>query len=190
MRVQVTATYTGLEQDIEKEKKAINEQVNIALNFMGSEMQRDLQTILWDEWYKKYTPTRYIRRTDNKSLGTPLGDNENFDISVKNQTLEFVYSPTGVHANPEWTNRSGDDLITWIQKAHYYAEAEDGEVLNNIPSRPFWNIFIDKQMDEKIIDNFIEGMSPKYTVTQDKNDDFTDLAQNYLPEGQEVHKIG
>lgn len=189
MGTQITAKIIGLKEDLEKERQDINKQADKALFSVGVEMKRDLQVILQKEWYERYTPTTYERRTDDNSLGRPIGSDDNFDVSVKRQSLEFSFNPTGKHANPEWSVRNGDALIEWIQAEHNYAESDDGEIIKKIPSRPFWNKFLDEQMDGGIMEKFANAMLPKYSVITDKSDDLSELAYNYLPEDVKVHKL-
>lgn len=188
MRVEITANIKGLSEDLKNEKAALDKKINYALLQVGVEMQTDLQNILQSDWYDRYKPVTYQRRTDNPSLGTPLGSDNNFEKYVVRQSLEFTFEPTGTHANPLWTERSGDSLIAWIQREHNYVD-EDGEVVRMIPSRPFWNNFLDTQMDGGIMEKFIKAMSPNYIVHEDGTDDLSDLANYYLPEDIVVHTL-
>lgn len=176
MKTQITAEIIGLKEDLEKEYKAIEKQVDRALLDVGVELKNDLQLALQKEWYQGYTPKKYKRRTDDNSLGTPLGSDENFEIGVRRRELEFVYEPTGEHRNKKWSDRDGDDLIAWIQSSHEYE-------LSSIPARPFWNNFLDQQMDGGIMEKFIKGMSPKYTVLSDGNENLDELASEYITQG-------
>lgn len=189
METKITTEIIGIKEDLKKEHENIKKQVDYALLDVGVELQSDLRERLFQDWYKRYTPNQYERRTDDNSLGIPLGGDENFEIYVKRQTLEFSYEPTGHHANPEWSERNGDNLISWIQAEHNYAEEENGEIIQTIPSRPFWNNFVDEIMDGGFMGKFIKAMSPKYNVIPDGTEDLSDLTAKYLPEDIKVHKI-
>lgn len=186
MKTQITPQIIGLEEDLQREIRNINEKSVYALTVTGVEMVRDLQGVLHREWYQKYTPSMYERRTDNPSLGTPLGDDSNFQdtsTDVATKTLEFVYNPTGEHENPDWNNRSGNNLITWIQKKHEYKKPGSNEPYLIIPARPFWNKFVDEQIDGGIMEKFIRAMSPEYKVVKDSSDKLDSLAaESYLPQ--------
>lgn len=177
MKVQITGKIEGLKEDLENEEKSIKEQVNSALLNVGTEMQRELQSMIGSEVYEKYAPKVYIRRSSHPSYGRPLIDDDNFDISAKNQTLDLVYEPTGEHKVSKWHERDNDNLIEWLQKEHEIGGSY-------IPARPFWNDFIDKQMDGGFMEKFIREMSPKYTVETDGRDDETisEFALEYLPQ--------
>ena len=185
MNIQITGRIIGLKEDLEKEERAIGERATYALTMTGIELARDLQSTLRREWYAKYTPTVYQRRTNDPNLGTPIGDDSNFDIStdVAKRTLDFNYNPTGAHENPDWNTRSGDRLIEWIQKKHEYKAPGRDEPYLTIPARPFWNRFLDEQIDGGIMEKFIKAMSPEYTVLKDEKDNLDSLAaESYLPQ--------
>lgn len=172
--INISFRINGLNEDFRKEEIEMRGRANVALFDIGIEMQHDLKSILQKEWYSKYTPKQYERRTDNSSLGRPLGDDYNFHINVtpnrEGSTLNFMYEPTGEHANQEWYERNGDALIKWIQEEHNYAETEGGEILSTIPARPFWNKFIDEQSKGGIIRKFKYGMLPYYQIEEDATD--------------------
>lgn len=174
MDMRITAQINGLKEDLEKENKKIKIQIDRALNYVASEMEENLRQHLWEDWHEKYFPKEYIRRTDNYSYGRPLGGGKNFHIEVKNGLLTFDYEPTGKHQVTVWYDRDGNDLIEWIQKEH-----------GDIPPRPFWNNFIDEQINEKILENFVKGMSAKYKVeinSEDTNGLQSIAAESYLPQ--------
>lgn len=186
MKVQITGKIEGLKEDLHNENKAIKERVNYSLTNMSVEMARELQATLQREWYRKYTPLVYKRRTDNNSLGTPIGADENFgytNTDIAKSILEFVYNPTGEHKNREWHTRDSDDLISWIQNEHNYADIETGEIDLKIPARPFWNLFLQEQENGGIMEKFIKGMLPEYQVIQETKDKI-DLSDSYLPENE------
>ena len=149
-------TVSGLEtidEDFNSEMKKIQGGIPQALQYVGSEMIVNLQKHIFKDWYKKYKPAEYQRRTDDISLGTPLGGEANMDVSVNKDKLEFTYEPTGEHANEIWNTREGDDLIEFLQVGW------DG-----IPARPVWNNFVREQLNEGIMKSFIKGMSPYVKV--------------------------
>ncbi|MBQ0125826.1 MAG: hypothetical protein KBS59_05820, partial [Clostridiales bacterium] len=62
-----------------------------------------------------------------------------------------------------------DDLIRRLQTGKGY----DWHLKNgkDFPKRPFWNNFVDEQINEKISQNFIRGMESRgYTVKSDGKD--------------------
>lgn len=186
--VQITAQIIGLEEELQAELKKIERQIPYALTNTGVEMARDLQSTLHRVWYKGYTPAVYERRTDDPNLGTPIGSDENFDIStdVATKVLNFIFEPDGDNAKFE-TMRGGDKLIEWIQKEHKYGEIRHGKVVSReatttIPARPFWNIFLEEQSRGGIIEKFIKGMSP-YQVIAGSEDSAIDLTEFELPAG-------
>ena len=149
-------TVSGLEtidEDFELESRKIEKAFPQALQYVGSEMIVSLQKHIFEDWYKQYTPKVYERRTDNISLGTPLGAEANMDVQVNNNTLDFTYEPTGEHANETYHTRDGDTLIEFLQVG-----------AEGIPPRPFWNQFVEEQANSGIIDAFIKRMSPFATV--------------------------
>ena len=185
----ISGQIIGLEEDFGKEVNSIKKEVNYALTQTGVELAHDLQSTLNREWYNKYKPKVYKRRTDDPSLGTPIGSDENFDETYTDPTkqmLYFAYNPTGRHIKPAWSERNGDSLIAWIQNEHNYANKETGEIDFTIPARPFWNIFVREQENGGLMEKFIKAMSPKYTVIEDR--DKIDLSDSYLPENEvQVH---
>ena len=171
--MKITSKIIGVEQDLQKEQKKIAHEVDRALVEVGVELKNDLQFFLKEVWYKGYDPVQYERRTDDNSLGTPLGDESNFDYWAVRQKLTFSYEPTGKHKEKEWSEREGDKLIEWIQSSH---EIED----SYIPARPFWNDFLDAQMEGGLIEKFIKAMSSKYHVESEDSDNVDELSKEYI----------
>lgn len=177
METQITAQMLGLKEDLEKEYKQINIQVDSALNYVASEMKENLRKHLWEDWHEVWFPKEYIRRTDNPSYGRPLGGEKNFHVEVKNGLLSFEYNPIGDHHIDHWHTRDGDKIITAIQT---------GKLLGSPPPRPFWNNFVEEQINGGILESFIKGMSAKYQVEINQKDksDLNDIAsRSFLPEG-------
>lgn len=147
----------GIETDIETETAEINKRSEKALDFVGSEMIVNLQKHIHDDWYVMDKPYWYKRRTDNNSLGTPLGSDKNFTVSRNGLQLSFRYNPTGEHKNEMWNNKhKGDSLIWWVQE---------------VKGNPFWDNFVDEQKNGGIISNFARAMSPTYLVTSENGND-------------------
>lgn len=157
-------TISGLEsiqEDVNAEIQTIWTKVPKALNNVGREMIVNLQKHIENEWYYGFFPKTYKRRTDDSSLGTPLGSADYMDYSANGGRLEFTYVPKGDHENSEWHTRDGDDLTESIQT---------GELKGDPPPRPFWNSFLFEQEQSGIINAFAEGMLPDYKVVSDGND--------------------
>ena len=157
-------TISGLEsiqEDVNAEIQTIWTKVPKALNNVGREMIVNLQKHIENEWYYGYSPKGYKRRTDDSSLGTPLGSADYMDYSANGGQFEFTYVPKGDHENSLWHTRDGDDLTESIQT---------GELKGDPPPRPFWNSFLFEQEQSGIINAFAEGMLPDYKVVSDGND--------------------
>ena len=155
-------SFSGLESiraEYEIHKSAILSNIPLALGVVGSEMTVGLQRHVMEDWYYVYKPYVYKRRTDDPSLGTPLGDGANISSEVSGHSLTFTYTPTGEHQNGAWSDRHGDELIEWIQ--------EGG---TGIPPRPFWNNFLEEQRNGEIMNAFILGMGEKYPVIAEGGD--------------------
>lgn len=160
----------GLESDVQKETEKINKHIPVALQKVSGDMLYSFYSYLFGTWYEGYTPVSYQRRTDNPSLGRPLGDPENITISVDNGKLTFDYSPTGEHAYQYFGKvNNGNDLIESIQT---------GELWGNPPPRPFWNNFV-KEQETEILDNFIAYMKP-YKIEKGTPNEGVDLKDSYL----------
>lgn len=178
----VTCQIKGLNEEIKKEVDKIENHIPTALNYVGSEMAQDLRKHLHEDWYLKYEPSVYERRTDDPSRGRPLADDQNFFINVNKKELRFTYEPTGKHVRDGWSQRSGDALIEFIQKGMELGLPDDEDKEYLVPPRPFWNNFVNSQQNREIIDNFIAGMSPDYNVIKDASDDNLDLSSSLLEE--------
>lgn len=151
-----------LEGDVAAQRKGIEAAANAGLRSVESQMYVDLQRHIRDDWYRPWGPPKeYERRTDNDSLGTPLGDPANMDSTVTGLSLAFVYSPSGEHAVPEWSNTaSGDKLISILQTADgwRYPPTEDRKGREIMP-RPFWNNFVREQFGGAAFDAFEYGFA-------------------------------
>ena len=153
-----------IENDLNKVNAEIEKRIPHALGIVASEMLDDLELHLKDDWYSMYHPHVYERRTDNPELGTSIMDESNVHMSVVGKKMEFTYSPTGQHANPYWSQRSGDTLIEFIQNGLWFKGSVSNDDVKIVPPRPFWNNFVREQFDYKIMQNFTAGMSPEFTV--------------------------
>ena len=163
----------SLDKDFEEHKKAIAKQIPIALGIVGSEMADDLKAIIEGYFYKSYSPKHYQRSGDMLNQ---------IDYKPDKNGLIFTYTPETSHNGLDvWVQdkptsgefslpRSSDDLIIWGQHSHF--DGTDHE----IPARPFWNYFLESQGNEKILDNFIRGMSPQYQVVKE-NGEKVDLSE-------------
>lgn len=181
MGLTVEVEIKGLYKDINDETAKIKKQIPKALEYVGSEMQKDLIKHLEEDFYDKYSPVAYKRRYDKG-----LKNKENINVDVKGTNLIFSYTPKGEPQGTlkdslnwnenleEWLKlfhktadtpffspaHNDDDLIVWAQRKHEIGGYK-------IPARPFWNNFIEEQKNGKIISNFIVGMSPYSMVIRE-----------------------
>lgn len=128
--------------------QGVRQAIPSALKNVEKEMIDTLKKHIQEDWYYGYTPRQYIRRTDHKSLGTPIGSDDSIGTAVGYDELVFLYSPSGEHENAEWYQRDGDDLIKWIQQSH-----------DNVPARPYWNRTVQELENGGIMQAFISGMA-------------------------------
>lgn len=145
----------SIDEDFQAEEKKIERQIPSALHFVGSEMIVNLKKHIYEDWYKKYTPKVYERRTDDPSLGQGLRSLDYMDVQVSGKDLLFTYEPSGEHAEEIWHTRDGDDLITFLQVGTDY-----------MPPRPFWNNFVGEQRDGGIMEAFMRGMKPYVVIPE------------------------
>lgn len=151
-----------LEDDVSAQKKGIEAAANAGLRSVESQMYADLQRHIREDWYRPWGPPKmYERRTDNEALGTPLGDPSNMDSSVSGLSLEFVYSPSGDHEYPAWSNSaSGDKLISILQTNDGWRwKPSTDKKGREIMPRPFWNNFVREQFGGAAFDSFEYGFA-------------------------------
>ena len=148
--------FETVQKDLEKEQKGIEFASGFGLRMVESEMYNRLAKHIHDDWYEPWGPPEvYKRRTDNHTLGTPLGDlAKNVLSDVKGNTLSFEYIPTGKHANPDWYTHDGDEIIEIIQTNMKWTWQP-----NNCFPRPFWNNFVNEQFNGAAFDAFDYGFS-------------------------------
>lgn len=172
----IKCTIQGLEgiyQEYHKNEQIIKNQIPIALDNVGSDMKNRLQKYIHEIWYLGYTPSVYERRTDDNSLGVPLGDDSYIDISTTPKMegnvagLVFSYEPKGDHVKTEWHDRDNDALIEFLQLGK-----------GKIPPRPFWNSFVAEMQSGGAIESFIRNMAP-IVVVPDGADDL-DMSESNL----------
>lgn len=184
----VKATIEGLQEDIDEITREINAQIPRALQQVGSEMRDNLQEHIRTDWYEAWgAPKKYKRRTDFGG-GVPLGDEQNMEIYVKKNSLDFGYYPTGDHAEKFWDDRDGNALIEVIQENAGWSFTPDKDKKGRtIMPRPFWDNFVDEQ-ESVVADNFIAAMNRKDIVkeTQDQLIDMTD-SKNLRVEPSEAY---
>lgn len=160
-------TVRGLDKlgsEFETKIDEIQKKIPSALEAVATEMINSLRDNISENVYDRYTPREYIRRTDGEAY-PPLESTDYMEYSVRGNTLEFGYFPSGEHENSEWYERDGDDLIKWLQKSH-----------GRVPARPFWEIFLAQQETESIT-AFAEGMKPfEVTVSDSERLDFSEFS--------------
>lgn len=162
----VEAVWNGtLEEDLDKEVAKIKRKIPSALRCVGSEMVQSLGHHIMQDVYQRYNPhgtDPYIRRLDYNRPSSLIGQEEAIQPSVKGTTLTLAYNPHGEQKQTK-DPKYGDDLIRRIETGEGYTWAHQPG------ARPFWQNFVDEQVDEKIILNFISGMSP-YAIEEEGND--------------------
>lgn len=157
-----TVTEIGLQEDVDKALSGIDSAIAPALGDVGNGMIENLQRHIQEDWYEPWGPPKvYLRRTDDPSLGTPLGSPANMDVSVFGNSLTFSYEPTGEHKIEKWHIVDGDKLIKIIQE-------DDGWYPDWIPNkdqkerlifpRPFWDNFVREQEAHGIMERFTAAM--------------------------------
>lgn len=160
----------GTEEILPEIENKLKRPINQALNYVGSEMIANLQEHIKEDWYEPWgEPLVYKRRTDDISLGTPLGAEANMDSTVRKQQLIFTYEPSGEHENSNWNNHNGDDLIRMIQENDGWTPGWKPKLDKQgrmIMKRPFWNNFVEDQANEKIAQNFAYGMPDHQVIPE------------------------
>lgn len=165
----VKMTQVGsVETELKAECGEIGKKIPYALQEVGERMRGSLMEHIARDWYQKWKPSKYERRTDNPEYGTPIGDPSNMDLQITQNTLVFDYQPSRQHALHEPFSNSPDELIRTIQS---------GSVAPNAPPRPFWDNFVREQENETIMFTFKRAMLP-YKVTD--NGTKIDLSESYL----------
>ncbi len=151
-----------LYRDLREEVKKINSRIPNALNRVGSEMIYNLQEHIQKDFYDAYEPKEYERRRENPEHGLSMMERESYFTEIHGKTMVFHYIPNTSHKLYEtWDRfplpRDPDDLIEWAQHSHSMGHSM-------IPARPFWNNFVNDQLNGRIISNFGAGMRPFYRV--------------------------
>lgn len=169
--------FDALEAEVKAEYGKIYARIPIGLATVGAEMIVKLKEHIAEDWYTQYQPRKYKRRTDDPSLGTPLGSDENIDVIMGRGStpdlmqMIFIYEPTGEHQNPKWSKRNDDELIEFLQL---------GNLKKGFPPRPFWNNFV-RNVEHGIFPIFSDAMAP-YRLIPDGTDNL-DLSEFLLAEG-------
>ena len=179
--IKIDVGIVGLDTEIDKEIAEIEKDIPKALENVGSEIIESLSRHLDEDFYNKYSPVAYRRRYTEG-----LRNKKNMIATVKGRTLQFEYKPSGEPTGTlgdtlnwsedleNWLKRfhktattpifspahDGDDLIVWAQKRHEIGKYE-------IPARPFWNIFVEEQKNDGILNAFSVGMLPNYEIIKE-----------------------
>lgn len=136
------ATITGLDgirKDVYRVKKSLKQPINNGLTMMGDAMVAPLQRHIEEDWYDKYVPVEYKRRTDHPEFGRPMGDSANMQTTVQDGALLFDYSPLTEHRYREdWDDHDPDLLIYRIQNNDKWKWQP------RCKERPFWRNFVDE----------------------------------------------
>lgn len=153
--------FESVEKDVLDEIKDIDRFIQNGLQMVDNEFHTNLAKHVHEDWYKKWGPPKeYERRTDEETLGTPIGsmDPPNMDSNLKKRQLTFIYSPSGEHKYEGWHSVDGDQLIKIIQdnKGWEYEPNFDKEGRKIMP-RPFWNNFVEEEFNGAAFDAFEYG---------------------------------
>lgn len=126
----------GVESDFKAIEKSIKAAIELAIPQLEKPLKDALRTYIETYVYDAYEPKVYERRSDYPSYGTPLSDvDENTTVTYTADEISLDYWPSGRHyGNPEWGERSGNELIYWIEDEHTIGNS-------HIPARPFWTNF-------------------------------------------------
>ena len=170
MQITVQGTMTG---SLDKELMSILASeiapaVKRALEDTGNDSLFVLKKHIEEDVYAAYDPPiKYVRRSENAGLGTPLNDIEHTghisaDIDpFLNGRVDIDYEPTGEHRNQKWSDLDGDDLISRIEKKS--PKYRWGQRL--VPKRPFWKNFTNQMTDggdfAKSFDIYMQWDLPK-----------------------------
>lgn len=159
MRLKLSSHLEGAKEDLEYEKKEIWAASILALGEVGEDMKIALQEHIQKDWHDAWgDPLVYERRTDNPSLGTPLGSEKNMSYSVSKTGLHFRYFPSQQHKNREWSVTNGDSLIRMLQEnlGWKWKPSEDTQGRMIMP-RPFWDNFVEEE-ETRALSVFITEM--------------------------------
>lgn len=130
-----------LEDDLREEKKKIDAAVQAALGSVADGMKDALERHIQTDVYDAYEPEVYLRRSENRALGTPLIDMEANVSSVQaGNALSFEYLPTGEHTVKRWATADGDALIRRIETGNPPYDFKDPG------NRPFWENFCNEMI--------------------------------------------
>lgn len=156
----------SVSKDLDLESHKINDMCWWALENVGSTMRESLKQHIHSDWYVKWgEPKVYKRRTDNPSLGTPLGSDENIITVVdpRTRTLTFGYRPKGEHQDAGWYSYDGDAIISMIEEGKssplWMFEPGEDQHQREIMPRPFWSNFLNEMQNGKIMEAFTEGFA-------------------------------
>lgn len=172
--LKISVGVIGLDAEVNNEIANIENNIPIALNAVGNEMILSLKRHIQEDFYNMYSPVAYKRRYEEGLL-----NEENMDAeTLGKRTLYFTYNPQGLPMGKlkdslNWSEdleeylksqhktgetpffssaKNGDDLIVWAQKAHDIGK-------QHIPSRPFWNNFVEEQKNGAIMNTFASYMT-------------------------------
>lgn len=150
----------SIQSDYDEFNVKVRRASNYGLKAVASELTPCLQKHIETDVYDAYEPQDYLRRYDNPQYGRSIHSDKNMEWNLRymgngEQSLEFTYTPNGRNTHyldsPYYTD--GDSIIDVIQRSSGYLWT-DGD---NIPKRPFWNLFIQdvlRQGDEWFVHGF------------------------------------
>ena len=144
-----------VKQEFEKLMTWIDAAIPGVLQRTGEQMREDLRRHIQDDVYDQWNPTRYLRRADNPSLGTPLIDvDTNVNIEVKGHTLVLDYEPDGYNsayvAGKDYIPLNGNALIATIERGQFGVRESNADLVydwQKVPPRPFFSNFLQEEID-------------------------------------------
>lgn len=151
MRVKLSATMTGLDEDMAAMERRFAAALTGALPALKDDMAQCLAEHIQNDVYNKFTPTEYQRRGDDGGLADIEG-NAAFVLGADSVAMD--YQPSGESEQVE-NPLNGDALIGRIEHLN-----PEYDWTRKPPARPFF---------ENFVTELIEGGRAELTLTEAMN---------------------